>query len=72
MIHSSVVHPTGCREGMPCSWTRTDMRGGPMKCNKAKFKVLHLDWNNHKHKYRVGNEWIESNSVEKDLRVPVN
>lgn len=27
-----------------------------MKCNKAKFKVLYLNWNNHKCKYRTGNE----------------
>lgn len=43
-----------------------------MKCNKAMLKVLHLAWNNHKHKYIMDNEWIESNSVENNLRVLVN
>lgn len=31
-----------------------------------------LDQGNPKHGYRQGNEWIESNSVEKDLRVLVD
>ena len=36
-----------------------------MKFNKAKYKVLFMRWG----KYRLGDEWIESSSAEKDLGV---
>ena len=35
-----------------------------MKFNKAKCEVLHLEWDNPKHRYKLGREWIE-NSTEK-------
>jgi len=38
-----------------------------MKFNKAKCKVLHVGQGNLKHKYRLGGEWLESSSEEKDL-----
>ncbi|TRZ25377.1 hypothetical protein HGM15179_001695 [Zosterops borbonicus] len=36
-----------------------------MKFNKAKRKVLHLGWDNPKHGYRLGNEWIDNSPVKK-------
>lgn len=42
-----------------------------MSFKKAKFKVLHLDWRNPKHKYRLRDEQIES-PMEMDLGVFVD
>ncbi|PKU42345.1 rna-directed dna polymerase from mobile element jockey- hypothetical protein [Limosa lapponica baueri] len=38
-----------------------------MKFNQDKYKVLHLGRGNSKHKYRLGREWMESSSEEKDF-----
>lgn len=39
---------------------------------KAKCKILHLNWDNPKHKYSMAREWIETSPGDKDLQVFVD
>jgi len=43
-----------------------------VKFNKTKFWILHLGCNNDGHKYKLGEEWLESSFAERDLGVVVD
>jgi len=38
------------------------------KFNKSKCQILHLRWSNTRHKYKLGEECLESSHAERDLR----
>ena len=42
-----------------------------MKSNKSKRQILHLGRSNAGHKYKLGEEWLESSAAETDLGVLV-
>lgn len=43
-----------------------------MKFDKGRCKVLPLGRNNAMHRYTLGTDWLESSSVEKELRLVVD
>ena len=38
-----------------------------MKFNKSKCRIMHLGQSNTGHKYKLGEEWLESSPAERDL-----
>jgi len=58
------VHQSGDRT-LDASWAETN----EMKVNKNKFQALHFGHNNLMHCYRLGAEWWESCTEEKNLGV---
>lgn len=42
-----------------------------MKFYKLECWILHLEWNNARHKYKLGEERLESSPAERDLEVLV-
>lgn len=43
-----------------------------MRFSKTKYQVLHLGHDNHTQCYKLGDEWLKSCLLEKDLEVLLN
>jgi len=50
------------------SWAKANK----MNFNKEKCKILHLGRKNERHKYRMGDTWLDSSTCERDLGVLVD
>jgi len=42
-----------------------------MKFNKSKCQILHLEWRNAGHNYKLRDKWLETHPAERDLEVLV-
>lgn len=70
------VHPAQAWREHQAQWCGWCARGKKMsssmnlvKCKKAKCKVLHLDWGNYLHQWRLEDKWVENSSGENNLGV---
>lgn len=43
-----------------------------MKFDKSKYQILHLEWTNVGHRYKLGADFLENSPVERDLQVLVS
>lgn len=43
-----------------------------MKFKKSKCRILHLEYGNARHNYKLGEKWLKSSPEERDLGMPVD